>query len=166
MAEHSGDISPVEVHAMLGDRLAEAFAALGCFNLAVFGKTGSGKSTLVNAVFGGQVAETGVGSPLTRGLVYHRHPGGQLGLYDSEGFETGTSGDAILAGLRHLVEERRSRPLDEHIHAAWYLVRWSDRRFEVPQESFVRALADLGLPAGTGALLMIEVDGPAHGIRA
>ena len=30
--------------------------------------------------------------------------------------------------------------------------------------AMARHVADLGLPAGTGALLMIEVDGPAHGI--
>ena len=112
----------------------------------MFGKTGVGKSTLVNAVFGSQVAETGMGKPVTRGLVYYRHPGGLLGLYDSEGFETGTSGDEILAALRTRVTQSRSLPVDQQIHAAWYLVRWSDRRFEDKQGEFVRALADLGLP--------------------
>ncbi len=131
---------------MFTQRLDEAFAALGCFNLAVFGKTGSGKSTLVNAIFGEQVAQTGVGQPVTKGLHYHRHPDGFLGLYDSEGFETGTSGDAILAGLRQLVAEHRTLPVDRQIHAAWYLVRWSDRRLEIPQESFITALDELGLP--------------------
>ena len=33
-------------------------AAIGRFNLAIFGKTGVGKSTLVNAVFGEEVAAT------------------------------------------------------------------------------------------------------------
>ncbi len=132
------------------ERLAEAFAALGCFNLAVFGKTGVGKSTLVNAIFGRDVAATGVGSPVTRGLVYYRHPDGFLGLYDSEGFETGTAGDAIVDGLRRLVADHRTRAVDEQIHAVWYLVRWSDRRFERAQEQFVRELASLGLPGDRG----------------
>lgn len=140
------DLDSVGVADLFTRRLDEAFAALGCFNLAIFGKTGSGKSTLVNAVFGSQVARTGVGQPVTRGLDYHRHPGGQLGLYDSEGFETGTSGDVILAGLQQLVTDHRTLPIDRQIHAVWYLVRWSDRRFEVPQESFIRALDELGLP--------------------
>jgi uncharacterized protein (DUF697 family)/GTP-binding protein EngB required for normal cell division len=141
-----GDLSKVQVEGMFEQRLAEAFAALGCFNLAVFGKTGVGKSTLVNAIFGRDVAATGVGKPVTRGLVYHRHPDGFLGLYDSEGFETGTAGDAIVDGLRRLVADHRARAVDEQIHAVWYLVRWSDRRFERAQEQFVRELAALGLP--------------------
>ena len=101
-----GDLDRLGVAELFTRRLDEAFADLGCFNLAVFGKTGSGKSTLVNAIFGSEVAETGMGQPVTKGLQYHRHPGGLFGLYDSEGFETGTSGDVILDGLRRLVTGR------------------------------------------------------------
>jgi uncharacterized protein (DUF697 family) len=156
------DLDRVGVADMFTDRLNEAFAALGCFNLAVFGKTGSGKSTLVNAIFGEQVAQTGVGQPVTKGLNYHRHPDGFLGLYDSEGFETGTSGDVILTGMRHLVTQHRSLPMDEQIHAAWYLVRWSDRRLELPQESFITALDELGLPV-IGVLTQVpRRDGVIH----
>ncbi len=156
------DMPKAEVESLFADRLTEAFASLGCFNLAVFGKTGVGKSTLVNAIFGSQVAETGVGRPVTRGLVYYRHPGGMLGLYDSEGFETGASGDEILEALRSRVAESRTLPVDQQIHAAWYLVRWSDRRFEERQGEFVRALSDLGLPV---IMVMTQVptrDGVPH----
>lgn len=152
------DLSRSDVEAMMSTRLDEAFAALGCFNLAIFGKTGVGKSTLVNAIFGQQVAETGMGRPVTKGLQYYRHPGGQLGLYDSEGFETGTSGDEILAGLQRFVEERRNAPVDQRIHAAWYLARWSDRRFEDRQADFVRKLSDLGLP-----VMVVLTQVPSHG---
>jgi uncharacterized protein (DUF697 family)/predicted GTPase len=156
------DLSRAQVEGMFEDRLAEAFAALGCFNLAVFGKTGVGKSTLVNAVFGRDVARTGVGSPVTKGLVYYRHPDGFLGLYDSEGFETGTAGDAIVAGLRSLVAQHRAKAVDEQIHAAWYLVRWSDRRFEQGQEQFVRELASLGLPVILALTQVPNRDGQVH----
>jgi len=157
-----GDLAQNEVQSLFAQRLAEAFASLGCFNLAVFGKTGVGKSTLVNAVFGSQVAETGLGKPVTRGLVYYRHPGGLLGLYDSEGFETGASGDEILAVLRSRVAESRALPVDQQIHAAWYLVRWSDRRFEERQGDFVRALADLGLPVIMVITQVPSRDGVPH----
>lgn len=156
------DLSRAQLEGMFETRLAEAFAALGCFNLAVFGKTGVGKSTLVNALFGRDVAATGVGSPVTRGLVYYRHPDGFLGLYDSEGFETGTAGDAIVDGLRRLVADHGTRAVDEQIHAVWYLVRWSDRRFERAQEQFVRELSSLGLPV---IMVMTQVpsrDGAVH----
>lgn len=161
-ASGTPDLSQAQVEGLFEQRLAEAFAALGCFNLAVFGKTGVGKSTLVNAVFGRDVARTGVGSPVTRGLVYYRHPDGFLGLYDSEGFETGTAGNAIVDGLRRLVEEHRTRSVDQQIHAAWYLVRWSDRRFEAAQEQFVRELASLGLPVIVVMTQVPSRDGVVH----
>jgi uncharacterized protein (DUF697 family)/predicted GTPase len=159
---HVPDLSRPQVEGMFEQRLAEAFSTLGCFNLAVFGKTGVGKSTLVNAIFGRDVAQTGMGRSVTRGLVYYRHDDEFLGLYDSEGFETGTAGDAIVAGLRAVVGENRGRVSDQQIHAAWYLVRWADRRFERAQEQFVRELSALGLPV---ILVMTQVpsrDGRPH----
>lgn len=134
------------MESLFEQRLAAAFEALGQVNLLVVGKTGVGKSTLVNAMFGSDVARTGLGEPVTKGLLHYRLPDSFLGLYDAEGFETGVAGDSILAGLRTLVDRYAARPAAEHIHAAWYLVRWSDRRFEQAQVSFVRELARLGLP--------------------
>ncbi len=120
---------------------------LGRFNLAVFGKTGAGKSSLVNAIFGRDVAETGIGKPVTIGTTYYKHPSGTFGMFDCVGFETGQSGDEILASLRGSVEELRDKkPLDEQMHVAWYVLRWSDRRFEDSQASFVRELRSMGLP--------------------
>ena len=156
------DLSQSDVQELFSQRLHEAFSSLGCFNLAVFGKTGVGKSTLVNAIFGSDVAETGMGRPVTKGLVYHRHPGGYLGLYDSEGFETGTSGDAILAGLRQFVDAQGALPIDQQIHAAWYLVRWSDRRFEDRQAEFVQALSGMGLPVILTLTQVPTRDGVPH----
>jgi uncharacterized protein (DUF697 family)/GTP-binding protein EngB required for normal cell division len=156
------DLGPAALEALFGKELAEAYASLGCFNLAIFGKTGAGKSTLLNAIFGEEVAETGVGRPVTKGLVYYRHPDAFLGIFDSEGFETGTSGDVILHGLQELVSARATAPIDQRIHAVWYAVRWSDRRFEQAQQDFVRRIANLGLPV---IIVITQVpfrDGRAH----
>ncbi|MDO8732518.1 MAG: DUF697 domain-containing protein [Actinomycetota bacterium] len=140
------DLTRPQVESLFEQRLAEAFASLGLFNLLVLGKTGVGKSTLVNTMFGSEVARTGVGEPVTKGLTHYRLPDGFLGLYDAEGFETGVAGNVILEGLRTVVEQNSKQPAEQRIHAAWYLVRWSDRRFEKAQVEFVRELARLGLP--------------------
>jgi uncharacterized protein (DUF697 family)/GTP-binding protein EngB required for normal cell division len=156
------DLDRVGIQRLFTANLDEAFAALGCFNLAIFGKTGSGKSTLVNGIFGAPVARTGVGQPVTRGVDYHRHPDGFLGVYDSEGFETGTAGDVILDGLHALVSDHRALPIDRQIHAVWYVVRWSDRRLESRQEEFIRALDAMGLPV-IGVLTQVPMrEGQVH----
>ena len=50
---------------LVGDEIKAALGRLGRMNLLLVGKTGTGKSSLVNAVFGDDVAETGVGRPVT-----------------------------------------------------------------------------------------------------
>lgn len=156
------DLDAPALEGMFTKELSNAFAALGCFNLAVFGATGAGKSTLVNAIFGKDVADTGVGQPVTKGIQYHRRDDGFLGIFDSEGFETGSAGDQILDGLQSVVQARRSGPIDQRIHAAWYVVRWSDRRFEDAQAAFVRSLADMGLPVIVVMTQVPSKEGDVH----
>lgn len=156
------DLGAPALESMFAKELSSAFAALGCFNLAVFGATGAGKSTLINAIFGKDVADTGVGQPVTKGIEYHRRDDGFLGIFDSEGFETGSAGDQILEGLRSVVKARRAGPLDQQIHAAWYVVRWSDRRFEDAQAEFVRGLAAMGLPVIVVLTQVPTKDGSVH----
>ncbi len=140
------DLGSADITRLYREEYAHALNALGRFNLAIFGKTGTGKSTLVNAIFGEDVAAVGTGRPVTTGLDYYVHPNGVLGIYDSRGFETGEAGDRILAALEDIVDTARKADAAEQIHAAWYTLRWSDRRFEDHQAGFVRRLQELGLP--------------------
>src|SRR3954452_23299357 len=78
------------------DAYDKAIKDLGKFNLAIFGKTGVGKSTLINAIFSADVAKTGTGRPVTLKTEYFEHPSGYFGVYDSEGIEVGEEGNKIL----------------------------------------------------------------------
>ena len=124
----------------------DAFNALGTVNLAIFGKTGVGKSTLVNAFFGTDVAATGIGQPVTRGLKYYDVPNRPFGFYDSQGFETGEAADDILGTMRRIIDEKRHGSVTDQVHAIWYCVRSADKRFEESQAQFVRQLAVMGVP--------------------
>lgn len=135
--------------------LAGAREHFGRFNLVVIGRTGAGKSTLINAVFGAAVAATGTGEPVTHGLTLHISPDGLLGLYDAEGFETGQGADETLAWLRRTVRRNWSGREADRIHAVWYCVNAADRRLEPAQQEFIRTLAtELGLPV---VLVMTQV---------
>ena len=120
--------------------------AIGRFNLAIFGKTGVGKSTLINAIFGEEVARTGIGEPVTRGSHLYLDKVGSLGLIDTQGLEVGKDDKEILKELNNVVRESRKLPQSEQIHVAWYCVRGMDRRFEETEAEFIRRLSELGLP--------------------
>jgi uncharacterized protein (DUF697 family)/GTP-binding protein EngB required for normal cell division len=121
-------------------------SALGRFNLAIFGKTGVGKSTLINAIFGEEVARTGIGEPVTRGSHLYLDKIGHLGIVDTQGLEVGRDSKEILSELGKAMGQMRRLPLSEQIHVAWYCVRGMDRRFEDTEADFVRRLDEMGLP--------------------
>jgi uncharacterized protein (DUF697 family)/GTP-binding protein EngB required for normal cell division len=119
---------------------------IGRFNLAIFGKTGVGKSTLVNAIFGSEIAKTGIGEPVTRAEHLYLHQSGALGVLDTRGLEVGRDNATLIAELRDYLHGMRRKPLADQLHVAWYCVRAGDRRFESTEADFVRALHELGLP--------------------
>lgn len=119
---------------------------IGRFNLAIFGKTGVGKSTLVNAIFGEDIAATGIGEPVTKAEHLYLHQSGTLGVLDTRGLEVGQDNARLLKELTDYLQQMRRRPLADQIHVAWYCVRAGDRRFEPTEAEFIRALAALGLP--------------------
>jgi uncharacterized protein (DUF697 family)/GTPase SAR1 family protein len=121
-------------------------AELGRINLAIFGKTGVGKSTLVNAIFGEPVAATGIGAPVTMGSHLYLDKRGTLGVIDTRGLEIGRDDAEILKEITKAVKESRGHPVAEQIHVAWYCIRGMDRRFEEVEERFIRTLADLDVP--------------------
>ena len=119
---------------------------IGRFNLAIFGKTGVGKSTLVNAIFGSEIAQTGIGEPVTRAEHLYLHQSGTLGVLDTRGLEVGRDNAALIAELKDYLHGMRRKPLADQLHVAWYCVRAGDRRFEATEADFIRALHELGLP--------------------
>ncbi|NNG21226.1 DUF697 domain-containing protein [Naumannella sp. ID2617S] len=136
------------------DRQADS---IGRFNLAIFGKTGVGKSTLLNAVFGENVAPTGIGEPVTKGSHLYRGHRGTLGIVDTQGLEVGKDDKVLLSDLDKMVKESRKRPLSEQVHATWYCVRPMDRRFEESEADFIRRIDKLGLP-----VIMVFTQVPAR----
>jgi predicted GTPase len=56
-------------------------------NIMLIGKTGVGKSTLINNIFRENLAETGIGKPVTQHLRRISKEGIPINLYDSRGLE-------------------------------------------------------------------------------
>jgi uncharacterized protein (DUF697 family)/predicted GTPase len=144
------------------EKYQEEAERIGRFNLAIFGKTGTGKSTLINAVFGEEVAPTGIGEPVTQADHLYLHRAGFFGLIDTRGLEIGTGTDQIISELGRYLTDMRTKPLAEQVHVAWYCVRASDRRFEDTEAEFIRRLNSLDLPVVLVLTQVASRDGEFH----
>jgi uncharacterized protein (DUF697 family)/GTP-binding protein EngB required for normal cell division len=131
---------------------SSARSKYGRFNLAIIGGTGVGKSSLVNAVFGRDLAKVGKGLPVTRGVHYFNDE--SLGIWDLEGFEIG-SREAPADILRKHLATISQRPAIEQVSVVWYCVLSQLPRLTAPDIEMIRELDAAGLPV---ILVLTKVD--------
>lgn len=120
--------------------LEEAMRERGHTNVLIAGRTGVGKSTLINAVFQGQFASTGQGRPVTDATREINKPGVPLTIFDTRGLEMADFA-STLAQLKAFVAERcGDRDARRHVHVAWVCVAEDLRRVEEAESSLVDML--------------------------
>ena len=112
------------------DAINDKIKNLKTLNIMVVGKSGVGKSTLINSLFRGNFAETGLGRPVTseiRKKVKKDYP---LAIYDTPGFELSSGQqnkvkDEILDIIRNGFA---SKNINDAIHCIWYCVNVGGNR--------------------------------------
>lgn len=97
------------------------------FNIFVVGKSGVGKSTLINAVFGEKLAKTGSGSPKTQNIKEYKSK--DFSIFDTKGLEL-EDYDSTKAQIAEFLAQKQTGNEDEQIHIAWLCIAESGRRIE------------------------------------
>ncbi|GLB49307.1 YcjF family protein [Neptunitalea lumnitzerae] len=134
-------MSQLDIGKVVKEAIDKAKTETGNINILIAGKTGVGKSTLINAVFQGNYATTGQGKPVTKSTREIKKEGIPLTLFDTRGMEV-SEFETTYSQLEELVKERSKRKNpDEHIHAAWVCIDESSRRIEDAEIQLTKMLA-------------------------
>lgn len=113
-------------------------------NLLVMGKTGVGKSTLINSVFRENLAATGVGHPITSSIEEIAKKDFPLHIFDTRGFEIGKGNfQEIQQEIQKKIKEmNRSSNVSEKMHCIWYCISTPSHRVEDAEIEYIKQLAD------------------------
>lgn len=132
----------INIHDTVNDAIEKTLKSRGIANVLIAGKTGVGKSTLVNAVFQGRMTETGQGRPVTEHTRRISKEGIPVAIFDTKGLEI-KDYKPILGELLTLVKFQNSQTdPQKHIHVAWLCIAEGSRRVEEAELDLVRQLSE------------------------
>ena len=111
-------------------------------NILIAGKTGVGKSTLINNVFREKLADTGIGKPVTKHLRRITKEGIPIVLYDTRGLELEQKVQRqVMKEIFDLVEKKRNTP--EALHAVYYCIQANSSRIEDMEIELIKEISGI-----------------------
>ncbi len=132
---------------VIKEAMRKAKENCGHINVLIVGNTGVGKSTLINAVFQGDLASTGQGRPVNQHIEEITKEGIPLSIFDTRGLEN-KDYPKILAELKTEIGKRGQSPdPKQHIHIAWVCILEDSRRVQQAEEDLIGLLTKLNIPA-------------------
>ena len=140
------DIDKTDVDKVTQDlisKISQKINKLKTLNIIVAGKTGVGKSTLINAVFREKLTETGMGKPVTDHMRKITKKGIPLSIYDTRGFELGKDVQTEVKKeiLDTIGKGLAMKNINDAIHCIWYCINAFSDRAEDQEIEWIRELS-------------------------
>lgn len=136
-------IDDAHIGRLIQEAIERAVRERGHVNVLIAGRSGVGKSTLVNAVFQDELAATGQGRPVTQDTREITRQGSPITIFDTRGIEMADFAESTRALLAFVRDRNADRDANRHVHVAWICVQEGGRRIEPAEEALHEALADV-----------------------
>ena len=115
---------------LIEEAMKKAKSEMKDVNILIAGRTGVGKSTLINAVFEGNFATTGSGKPITQKITEIRKEGIPIVLTDTKGLEIQDYEEIKNELQQYIKNKNNDANPNNHIHMAWICIDENSRRIE------------------------------------
>lgn len=117
-------------------------------NIMIAGKTGTGKSTLLNAIFGKKLAETGTGKPVTDHINEYKNDEVPIRIWDTVGLELDSekTRQSIEDIKKTIAKQVTNQSMFDRMHAIWYCITAGSNRYEGAEVEFIDELHSVGVP--------------------
>lgn len=137
--------NPADIAERILEALDKERQEMKTMNVMLLGKTGVGKSTLINNLFNKRLAETGIGRPVTQEIRQYSKENYPLTIYDTPGLELGGDNaiEQLLKGVNAEIRKGiNSGKMEKAIHCILYCVSATSHRFEEEEKKFIRMFLD------------------------
>ena len=133
----------------LGKKFEEEFAKVSQSvqkpNILIAGATGVGKSSVINMVFGDNVAVVGTGKPVTQRIDVYEGEDCDVRILDSKGYELISSDDDEF--YRNVVDlPKETKNPEDAVHIIWYCIAVSGGRVQDYDMRAIEAFSSSNLP--------------------
>jgi small GTP-binding protein len=130
------------------DNLSTDYAEIKHVNIIIAGKSGIGKSTLINTAFKDELANTGTGKSVTDDIKLIQKSGVPIRIFDTVGLELGgkQQKDAIKAIKKLSDSKQKTVDVDDDIHCMWYCVSAASDRIDDKEIEFIQKISAMNIP--------------------
>lgn len=139
------EVNTDEVAKKCMDAINEKLKNLKKLNIIVVGKSGVGKSTLINSLFRDKIAETGLGRPITTEIRKIEKKDYPMAIYDTPGFELSEGQQAkVKEEIIELIHKGLATgDINNAIHCIWYCINvGGNRTFDQTEINWLKELIE------------------------